>query len=151
MRFALCIGFAFILWTVAPPTGLSLFGWRIFIVFMATIIGFILRPLPMAPLVLISLSALVFADTLSDDSYISLHTAFSGFANSTTWLVVSAILISGTIIRTQLGNRIALLCFAFFGKTPTGLGYAACVQRGPVGDVGCHTPFECTGTHHVPT
>ena len=114
MRFALCIGFAFILWTVAPPTGLSLFGWRIFIVFMATIIGFILRPLPMAPLVLISLSALVFADTLSDDSYISLHTAFSGFANSTTWLVVSTILISGTIIRTQLGNRIALLCFAFF-------------------------------------
>ena len=128
-RFALCIAFASLLWTIAPPTGLSLSGWRVLVVFIATIIGFILRPLPMAPLVLISLSTLVIADTLSDASYISLNTAFSGFSNSTTWLVVSAILISGTIIRTQLGTRLALLCFAFFGRSSTGLGYAACVTE----------------------
>ena len=128
-RFLICVVFAAILWFVSPPVGLSLTGWRIFVIFSATILGFILRPLPMAPLVLIALSVLVFADALSDTPYIGLKTAFSGFGNTTTWLVVSAILISGTIIRTNLGSRIALLCFLFFGKNSTGLGYAACATE----------------------
>ena len=112
-----------------PPSGLSLTGWRIFAIFIATILGFILRPLAMAPLVLIALSVLVFADALTDTPYLELKTAFAGFGNTTTWLVVSAILISGTIIRTNLGNRIALLCFLFFGRNSTGLGYAACATE----------------------
>lgn len=129
VRFAACVVFAAILWFIDPPSGLSLTGWRIFAIFSATILGFILRPLPMAPLVLIALSVLVFADTLSGTTYINLKTAFSGFGNSTTWLVVSAILISGTIIRTRLGSRLALLCFLFFGRSSTGLGYAACATE----------------------
>ena len=128
-RFVICVVFAAILWFVDPPGGLSLTGWRIFVIFSATILGFILRPLPMAPLVLIALSVLVFADALSDTPYIGLKTAFAGFGNTTTWLVVSAILISGTIIRTNLGSRIALLCFLFFGRNSTGLGYAACATE----------------------
>ena len=128
-RLVICVVFAAILWLINPPSGLSLTGWRIFAIFSSTILGFILRPLAMAPLVLIALSVLVFADTLSDTPYIELRTAFAGFGNTTTWLVVSAILISGTIIRTNLGNRIALLCFLFFGRNPTGLGYAACATE----------------------
>ena len=128
-RFLICVAFAAILWVITPPQGLTPSGWRIFAIFSATIMGFILRPLPMAPLVLISLSVLVFADTLSDQTYISLSTAFSGFGNTTTWLVVSAILISGTIIRTRLGTRLALLSFTFFGRTSAGLGYAACATE----------------------
>jgi DASS family divalent anion:Na+ symporter len=128
-RFILCAGLAIILWTINPPDGLSLSGWRILSIFIATIFGFILRPLPMAPLVLISLCVLVVADTVTGEHYITLKTAFSGFGNTTTWLVVSAILISGTIIRTQLGARLALICFSLFGKTTTGLGYAACATE----------------------
>ncbi|MEC7500947.1 MAG: DASS family sodium-coupled anion symporter [Planctomycetota bacterium] len=128
-RFVICVVFATILWLINPPSGLSVTGWRIFAIFSSTILGFILRPLAMAPLVLIALSVLVFADALSDTPYIELKTAFAGFGNTTTWLVVSAILISGTIIRTNLGNRIALLCFLFFGRNSTGLGYAACATE----------------------
>ncbi len=123
-RLAICIVAVAYLWLQSPPNGLSISGWHVFIVFLGTIFGFILRPLPMGPLVLLSLATLVIAESTGETPHLSVKSALSGFANSTTWLVVLAILLSGSVIRTQLGTRLALLCFSILGRSSRGLAYA---------------------------
>jgi DASS family divalent anion:Na+ symporter len=48
----------------------------------------------------------------------------SGYADATVWLVASAFLLSGTVVRTGFGRRIALLLIRALGRTTLGLGYA---------------------------
>ncbi|TWT76025.1 putative malate transporter YflS [Posidoniimonas polymericola] len=54
----------------------------------------------------------------------ALGRALAGFADTTTWLVVSAFMISGAMIRSGLGQRVALSMVTLFGRTTLGLGYA---------------------------
>lgn len=54
----------------------------------------------------------------------SFEYSLSGFADTTAWLVVAAFLISGAMIRTGLGRRVALSMVSLFGRTTLGLGYA---------------------------
>lgn len=66
---------------------------------------------------------------------ISIKEGLSGYGDSTVWLVVAAFLISGSVIRTGLGKRIALLFVRTLGKSPLGLGYSICgaeLLLGPV-------------------
>jgi DASS family divalent anion:Na+ symporter len=35
-----------ILWFIPPPVGVSINGWRLFAIFVAVILGLVLRPLP---------------------------------------------------------------------------------------------------------
>ncbi|MEM1304369.1 MAG: SLC13 family permease, partial [Planctomycetota bacterium] len=49
--------------------------------------------------------------------------ALSGFADTTTWLVVAAFLVAGAMIRSGLGRRLALALIARLGGTTLGLGY----------------------------
>jgi len=55
---------------------------------------------------------------------LSLKNSLQGYANTTVWLVVAAFLISGAMIHTGLGRRLALRMVATFGQTTLGLGYA---------------------------
>ena len=48
----------------------------------------------------------------------------AGFADPTVWLVVAAFLLSGTVVRSGFGRRIALLLIRALGGTTLGLGYA---------------------------
>ncbi|MEM9187158.1 MAG: DASS family sodium-coupled anion symporter, partial [Planctomycetota bacterium] len=47
----------------------------------------------------------------------------SGFADTTTWLVVAAFLIAGAMVRSGLGRRLALTLIGRLGGTTLGLGY----------------------------
>ena len=123
-----------ILWlTPVPqlPAGLELTegadfasGWKVFAVFAATILCFILRPINMGPAVLLALVILAATGTLGATGKESFQAAMAGYGNTTVWLVVGAFLIAGAMIRTGLGHRIALNCVSKFGKTTLGLGYA---------------------------
>lgn len=50
--------------------------------------------------------------------------SLTGFADSTVWLVVAAFLISGGMIHSGLGRRLALMMITALGRTTLGLGYA---------------------------
>jgi len=108
-------------------------GWTVFAVFSATIVGFLLRPLPMAPLVLIALvvPAVLGPERLRPrpDGTVA-HLAFpdllTGYASGTVWLVVAAFFIAGALGTTGLGRRIALLLVRALGRSTLGLGYAFC-------------------------
>ena len=129
VKLAICFLVGLNLWWFGPPQGLSAEGWRVFAVFFATILSFILRPIPMGPAVLIAIVTLAATQTLGESSKESFAAALSGYGNTTVWLVVAAFFIAGAMIRTGLGRRIALGCVVKFGKTTLGLGYATALAE----------------------
>ncbi len=129
VKLAICFLVGLNLWWFGPPEGLAVEGWRVFAVFFATILCFILRPIPMGPAVLIAIVTLAATKTLGPTSKESFAAALSGYGNTTVWLVVAAFFIAGAMIRTGLGRRIALGCVVKFGKTTLGLGYATALAE----------------------
>ena len=120
LRLAACVGAATILWLSPRPEGLSEEGWHTFAIFVGVVSGFLLRPLEMAPIVLLGLTTLIVTSQEVDiESAIR-----AGFGNKTVWLVVAAFLIAGAVDRTGLGRRIALLLVHLLGRSMLGVAYA---------------------------
>ena len=86
-------------------------------IFVATIVGLIAKPLPMAAVALLGITATAATGTLSIDE------ALTGFGDKTIWLIVIAFFISRGFIKTGLGARIAYLFIAVVGKKTLGLAY----------------------------
>jgi divalent anion:Na+ symporter, DASS family len=108
---------AVILWFFPTPQGLKPEAWHMFAIFITTILGIILKALPMSGMALIGLVALVFSHT------VTLKEALSGFSDPIIWLVLMAFFISKSFVKTGLGIRIAYRFIAFFGKKTLGLAY----------------------------
>ncbi len=161
IRLWICVVFGLALWFSPTPGGLNVAAWHVFAVFAATILSFLLRPLPMGVCVLLGLLTLASTHTLAPDfiqpngqliwnsdptertivsfepplwdfvqlppkerAKLALTNSLSGFADSTTWLVVAAFLIAGAVVRSGLGKRLALSLISKLGGTTLGLGYA---------------------------
>jgi DASS family divalent anion:Na+ symporter len=105
------------------PEGLSGRAWWTAAVFAATIVGFIARPLPMGAMVIVGLVALLLAGALGQGRE-ALQNLLAGFGDATVWLVVAAFLLSGVVVRTEFGRRIALGLIRLCGRTTLGLGYS---------------------------
>ncbi len=128
-RWAGTIGIGAALWLSPVPTGVEPHAWHLLAVFVATIGSFLLRPMPMGPMVLL---ALVF---LAATRTIGFEPLLAGFGDKTVWLVVAAFLIAGTVERTDFGKRVALTLVKLLGRSTLGLGYALCgaeLVLGPV-------------------
>jgi len=107
-----------IIWFSPIPTGVKKEAWHLLAIFVATIIGLILTPLPQGAVVIIGVMMAGLTQTLN------VGTVLSGFANSTVWLIVSAFLLTRGFIKTGLGRRIAYLFIRSFGRRTLGLSYA---------------------------
>jgi DASS family divalent anion:Na+ symporter len=114
---AITVAVAVILWFIPPPEGVKPDAWHIFAIFAATILGVIIKPLPMGAVTTLGLAALVLTETLP------VGKALDGFSNTTIWLIVIAFFISRGFIKTGLGKRIAYLFVAALGKRTLGLSY----------------------------
>ncbi|MDT4897666.1 MAG: divalent anion:Na+ symporter, family [Acidobacteriota bacterium] len=105
--------------SLAPvPSGITAQAWRLLAIFVATIIGSILRPVPSGAMVLLGVTAVALMGALPVDQ------ALKGYADPIVWLVLAAFFISRGMIKTGLGRRIALLFIRTMGKRSLGLGYA---------------------------
>lgn len=116
------------------PAGLTDRAWWTAAIFAATIMGFIVRPLPMGPMVLVGLAALLVSGA-AGDGVEAVNNLLLGFGDRTVWLVVAAFMLSGSVVRTGFGKRIALGLIRMCGRTTLGLGYslaAAELTLGPV-------------------
>ena len=106
-----------ILWFVPEPSGVNPQAWRLFAIFVATVLGVIFKPFPMGVIALFALTVTIATNTLT------MPEAFSGFSNEIVWLVVFAFFISRGFISTGLGSRVAYKIMNLFGKNSLGLGY----------------------------
>jgi DASS family divalent anion:Na+ symporter len=103
---------------IPVPAGITVQSWRLLAIFVATIIGSILRPVPSGAVVLIGVATVALVGALPVEQ------ALKGYADPIVWLVLAAFFISRGMIKTGLGRRIALLFVRGMGKRSLGLGYA---------------------------
>ncbi|SMC51133.1 anion permease [Sporomusa malonica] len=106
-----------VLWFLPVPQGLKPEAWHLMAIFVATIFGFILQPLPIGAVALASVTFTALVGVLKPAE------AISGFANTTIWLIVAAFLFAKGFIKTGLGRRIAFILIKAIGDSTLKLGY----------------------------
>ncbi|BDA44762.1 Dicarboxylate transporter 1, chloroplastic [Coccomyxa sp. Obi] len=117
LKFLACIVvFLIIRYAVPKPNTLTWPAWQLFAIFVATILGLIIEPLPIGAVALVAQAFILLTGTLK------FELAFVAFgANDTIWLIA--------VEKTGLGARIANLCISVLGKTSLGLAYGlACAE-----------------------
>jgi DASS family divalent anion:Na+ symporter len=117
-RWALVAGIAAAILAVGPPAGITLQGWRLLAIFVATIAASIVRPAPMGAVVFIAVCVLAFTGTMTPVD------ALAGYADPIVWLVLCAFMISRSVTKTGLGRRIAFGFIKLLGNRSLGLAYA---------------------------
>lgn len=111
-----------VIWFMPVPAGLKVEAWRLFAIFVATILGFILQPLPIGSVAFIAITFSALSGVLKPAE------ALSGFSNGTIWLIVSAFLFAKGFIKTGLGRRIAYFIIRAIGDSTLKLGYAVVIS-----------------------
>jgi len=100
------------------PAGITMQAWSLLSIFIATIAGIVLNPLPVGAWAFFGLTATVFTKTLT------FQQAFGAFTNDVIWLIVIIFFIARGFVKTGLGDRAGYLFAKAFGKTTLGLAYA---------------------------
>lgn len=111
-----------IIWFMPVPEGLKPQAWHLFAIFAGTVLGFILQPLPIGALSIISIVITALTGTLK------IGEGLSGFSNTTIWLIVAAFLFSRGFIKTGLGKRIAYTLIKLVGSNSLKLSYALVIS-----------------------
>jgi DASS family divalent anion:Na+ symporter len=107
-----------LVWCLPRPQGVTPEAWQLLAIFLATIVGIVLEPLPMGAVAVLGICAATLSGTLT------IADALSGFASRVIWLVVMAFFISRGFVKTGLGARIAYHFVRRLGRRSLGLGYS---------------------------
>jgi DASS family divalent anion:Na+ symporter len=104
---------------LAPlPDGITPKAWRLLAIFLGTIVGSIVRPIPGGAMVLVGVAAVALTGTMAPAQ------ALGGYADPLVWLVLCAFFISRGVVKTGLGRRIAFIFIRAIGHRSVGLVYA---------------------------
>ncbi len=104
-------------WFSPISTELSPQSWHLFVIFLCTMVGIVLNPMP------ISAVALLGAATCLASGVLTTKQILSGFSENVVWLLILAFFIARAIIKTGLGKRVAYYFISKIGKTSLGLSY----------------------------
>ncbi len=104
------------------PSAITDQAWHLLAIFIATILGFILQPIPIGGLAFLSLTITALTGTLK------IGEVLSAFSNPSAWLIASAFLFSRSFNKTNLGRRISFLLIKNFGTSTLKLLYALIVS-----------------------
>ncbi|CAL5323792.1 hypothetical protein CsSME_00002608 [Camellia sinensis var. sinensis] len=113
---SLAIGIIF-RFAVPKPSHLSNQAWQLLAIFLTTVAGLILGPLPVGAWAFVCLTISVLSRTLT------FAAAFAAFTNEVIWLIVVSFFFSRGFVKTGLGDRIALYFVKLLGKSTLGLAY----------------------------
>jgi DASS family divalent anion:Na+ symporter len=101
-----------------PPDGITAQNWRLLAIFLATIVGSIVRPVPPGAVIFLGICAIAVTGTMTP------FDALRGYADPIVWLVLCAFMLSRGVAKTGLGRRIAYHFIRFLGQRSLGLAYA---------------------------
>lgn len=111
------------IYSLPTPVTISLKGWALLAIFVATITALVTKPLPMSGVALISLTVAILTKTINEKE------AFLGFASNVSWLVVLIFFIARAFIKSGLGKRIAYYFIIKFGGSALGLAYSLVITE----------------------
>jgi DASS family divalent anion:Na+ symporter len=118
------IAIGLIIWFLPVPDGVKPNAWHLLAIFIATIIGIILKAAPMGTMAVLAMTLCAATQVLAPgDPGRSIIYALSGFDNSTIWLIGVAFFIARGFIKTGLSKRLAYSFIRIFGKSSLGLAY----------------------------
>jgi len=117
-RWAIVLGAGLAVAAVPAPTGVSAQSWRLLAIFVSTIAGLMIQPLPGGAMVLLGVSATAVSGVLTPQQ------ALAGYGDPIVWLVLAAFFLSRGMLKTGLGRRIAFWFIRAIGSRSLGLGYA---------------------------
>ncbi|KAL6552152.1 Dicarboxylate transporter 2.1, chloroplastic [Orobanche gracilis] len=114
----ICAAVGLILRFAVPrPDAVAPNAWSLLSIFMTTVAGLILSPLPVGAWAFVCLTLTVVTRTLT------FAAAFSAFTNEVIWLIVASFFLSKGFVKTGLGDRVALFFIRWLGKSTLGLSY----------------------------
>ncbi|KAL3515512.1 hypothetical protein ACH5RR_022414 [Cinchona calisaya] len=102
---------------VPKPLEITLQAWQLLSIFLSTIAGLVLSPLPVGAWAFLGLTTSILTRTLP------FTTAFSAFTNEVIWLIVISFFFARGFVKTGLGDRIATYFVKWLGKSTLGLSY----------------------------
>ena len=105
-------------WWVVPPEGVTPQAWRLFAIFVATIVAVVAGILPILTASVFAVAAAVLTGLLSPAQ------AYAGFSNGTILLIVVAFLVAGAVVNCGLGTRGGHWIVSRFGRSTLGLSYS---------------------------
>ena len=105
------------MWFNPISSELPAVSWHLLVIFLGTMVGIILNPLPISAVALLGASVCIITGVLTTNQV--LH----GFSEKVVWLLLFAFLIARAIIKTGLGKRIAYYFISKLGRTTLGLSY----------------------------
>jgi len=108
---------------VPKPVEVTPQAWQLLSIFLSTIAGLVLSPLPVGAWAFLGLTTAVITRTLSFSA------AFSAFTNEVIWLIVISFFFARGFVKTGLGDRIATYFVKWLGKSTLGLSYDLTVSE----------------------
>ncbi|KAL7598105.1 dicarboxylate transporter 2.1, chloroplastic [Lactuca sativa] len=106
---------------IPKPSQVTTQAWRLFAIFLTTIAGLILGPLPVGAWAFVCLTISVVTKTLPFKS------AFAAFTNEVIWLIVASFFFSRGFVKSGLGDRMAMYFVRWLGKSTLGLAYGLAI------------------------
>ncbi|CAB4320069.1 unnamed protein product [Prunus armeniaca] len=108
---------------VPKPVEVSPQAWQLLAIFLSTIAGLVLSPLPVGAWAFLGLTSSIVTGTLP------FTTAFSAFTNEVIWLIVISFFFARGFVKTGLGDRIATYFVKWLGKSTLGLSYGLTISE----------------------
>jgi len=113
---------------IPVPSGVTRQSWNLFAIFVSTIVGSIVQPIPAGAIVLMAVTTVALTRALT------VGEALAGYADPIVWICLPAFFISRAMLKTGLGRRIA---FLFIRKPRSSLAWSGlcaglhrfCVRR----------------------
>lgn len=105
------------------PAGVLPEAWTLLAIFLSTITGLVLTPLPVGAWAFCGLSMTVITKTLT------FQQAFSAMTNDVIWLIVLAFFFAKGFVQTGLGDRVATFFVKILGKSTLGLSYGLTISE----------------------
>eukprot|EP00192_Tetraselmis_astigmatica_P002742 CAMPEP_0117693140 /NCGR_PEP_ID=MMETSP0804-20121206/26717_1 /TAXON_ID=1074897 /ORGANISM="Tetraselmis astigmatica, Strain CCMP880" /LENGTH=571 /DNA_ID=CAMNT_0005506665 /DNA_START=298 /DNA_END=2013 /DNA_ORIENTATION=+ len=114
----IAIGVGLVIRFLIPcPAGIPMQGWSLFSIFVSTIVGLVMEPMPTGAWAMLGVSVAIVTKTLTFGQ------AFGAFCNDVIWLIVASFFFAKGLEKTGLGNRVAQMFVKLLGKSTMGLAY----------------------------
>ncbi|KAL1831752.1 hypothetical protein ACET3Z_001403 [Daucus carota] len=114
--FSISVGL-FLRFLIPKPHELTLQAWQLLSIFVSTISGLVLSPLPVGAWAFLGLTTSIVTKTTT------FSTAFHAFTNEVIWLIVISFFFARGFVKTGLGDRVATYFVKWLGKSTLGLSY----------------------------
>jgi anion transporter len=108
---------------VPKPAEVTPQAWQLLSIFLTTIAGLVLGPLPVGAWAFLGLTATVATRTLPFTA------AFGAFTNEVIWLIVISFFFARGFVKTGLGDRVATYFVKWLGRSTLGLSYGLAISE----------------------